>query len=156
MVARPALTTLVLCMFLALNGFAAAPAKKVVAKKPTSKAKAAATKVRAKSTTRKASTSRKPVRRSRASLAARPMSPAADRLRLVQAALIERGYLAGEPTGTWDAASVEALKKMEAQHNVRVDGKLDSKMLILLGLGPKYEAKLSLPGDDAVAAGDSN
>ena len=73
------------------------------------------------------------------------MSPGSNRIREVQQALLERGYLKSEVTGSWNAASVEALKRFEADQKVKVDGKIDSKTLIALGLGPKYDNNLNLP-----------
>jgi hypothetical protein len=58
---------------------------------------------------------------------------------------VERGYLQGDGNGAWNTQCVEALKRFEADQKVRVDGKIDSKMLIALGLGPKYDNNLSLP-----------
>jgi hypothetical protein len=161
MVTRPALPTVVLCAIsscaiFAGSSFAAAPAGK---KATAAKSKAAATRTAAGKTRTTTAARKVPVRNTaaaRTSQAARPVAPSSDRIKLVQAALAERGYLNGDPTGVWDSASVEALKKMEADHNVKVDGKLDSKMLILLGLGPRYESNLSLPGDEPTFAGDNN
>jgi hypothetical protein len=90
-----------------------------------------------------------------------PSAPSADRIRLLQQALIERGYLQAEASGVWNAQSVEALKKFEAEQNWKVDGKIDSRGLIALGLGPKYDANLSLPipagqSGTVIAADQSN
>jgi hypothetical protein len=69
----------------------------------------------------------------------------------VQQALIERGYLQGEATGVWNAQSVEALKKFETEQTWKADGKIDSRGLIALGLGPQYDANITLP----IPAGNS-
>ncbi len=143
---RPVVTALVVCLALAVSGFAKTAPKKVVRK--------AAVRTAVKSTTAKkyAANSRSrrssPFQNTRSATRryASPAVPTSDRITLIQQALIERGHLSGEPTGRWDAASMEALKKFEATQNVKVDGKLDSKMLILLGLGPRYDADLALPG----------
>jgi peptidoglycan hydrolase-like protein with peptidoglycan-binding domain len=134
-ITRPAVTVLVVCLSFVM-GLAAKPV--------VSKAKQSAAKAR--TATRKTSQKRtvayrKPVPRRTST----PVVPGSERLRHVQTALIERGYLQGEATGQWNAQSVEALKKFEADQKVRVDGKIDSKMLIALGLGPKYDSNLSLP-----------
>lgn len=84
---------------------------------------------------------RKPVRRQPVS----PSSPGSSRIREVQEALAERGYLQSEATGSWNVASADALKRFESDQKVRVDGKIDAKTLIALGLGPKYDNNLNLP-----------
>ncbi|MFN7543045.1 MAG: peptidoglycan-binding domain-containing protein [Acidobacteriota bacterium] len=80
-----------------------------------------------------------------------PAAPSAERIRLVQQALIERGYLQAEATGVWNAQSVEALKKFETEQTWKADGKIDSRGLIALGLGPQYDANITLP----IPAGNS-
>lgn len=156
---RPVVTALVVCLALAVAGFAKTAPKKVVRKAAVKTAARAATakKYAANSRSRRSS----PFQNTRYATRgyASPATPTSDRISLIQQALIERGHLSGEPTGRWDAASIEALKKFEATQNVKVDGKLDSKMLILLGLGPRYDANLALPGspvaETSVAADDS-
>lgn len=156
---RPVVTALVVCLALAVSGFAKTAPKKVVRKAAirTTVKSTAAKKYAANSRSRRSS----PFQNTRYATRryAAPAAPASDRISLIQQALIERGHLSGEPTGRWDAASMEALKKFEASQNVKVDGKLDSKMLILLGLGPRYDANLALPGspvaESSVAADDS-
>lgn len=156
---RPVITALVVCLALAISGFAKTAPKKVVRKAPVkTAAKSSSTKrYAAKAKSRRSS----PFQNTRYATRryAAPAAPASDRIALVQQALIERGHLSGEPTGRWDASSMEALKKFEASQNVKVDGKLDSKMLILLGLGPRYDANLALPGapvaENAIAIADS-
>lgn len=71
----------------------------------------------------------------------RQQQPEPDRIREIQKALKDHGY-AVEVTGVWDGASVEALKKFQADQNIdnlSGRGKLDSLTLIALGLGPKRE-----------------
>lgn len=153
-ISRPAVTLLVVCLCTSL-GFAAA--------KPQAKAKLAAAKARtatratsARSKSGKVVAYRKPIPRKPVA----PAAPASERIRLVQQALIEKGYLSGMATGVWSAESVDALKRFEASQNVKVDGKIDSKMLIALGLGPKYDNNLSLPvpggAGGGVVAADQN
>lgn len=55
----------------------------------------------------------------------------------IQKALIERGYLQGEPSGSWDASTVDAMKRFQEEQNLPPTGKLTSLSLIALGLGPK-------------------
>ena len=54
----------------------------------------------------------------------------------IQAALIRQGYLAGEPTGTWDSASIAAMQKLQGDNNWQTKLVPDSRALIKLGLGP--------------------
>ena len=71
----------------------------------------------------------------------RQQQPAPDRIREIQQALKDHGYPV-EASGVWDAATVEALKKFQADQNIdnlSGRGKLDSLTLIALGLGPKRE-----------------
>jgi peptidoglycan hydrolase-like protein with peptidoglycan-binding domain len=63
--------------------------------------------------------------------------PAPERLAEIQRALKQRGYYQGEADGKWDDASTSALKRFQADQNLRQDGKIGSLSLIALGLGPK-------------------
>jgi peptidoglycan hydrolase-like protein with peptidoglycan-binding domain len=158
-ITRPVVTALVVC-FVFCMGLSAKPTTR-----PTVKAKATASKSRTasrataqvtratKTKPRYTKTSSRAVRK-----AVAPSNPGSERIREVQQALVDRGYLRTEPTGSWNAESMEALKRFEAEQKVRVDGKIDSKMLIALGLGPKYDSNLSLPVPSAsgiVLADDS-
>lgn len=112
--------------------------------------KQSATKQGASAGTAKNSTARKSTaarRRSKAGSKAaarrapRQQQPEPDRIRAIQQALKDRGY-AVEATGAWDGATVEALKKFQADQNIdnlSGRGKLDSLTLIALGLGPQRE-----------------
>ncbi|MGB9611760.1 MAG: peptidoglycan-binding domain-containing protein, partial [Bryobacteraceae bacterium] len=80
--------------------------------------------------------------------------PEPERIREIQQALAARGY-AVQPTGAWDAATVEALRKFQEDHNINNlsgRGKLDPLTLIALGLGPSY----SRPAPSSAAAGQSS
>jgi len=57
----------------------------------------------------------------------------------IQAALIKAGYLKGEPSGHWDAASEAAMEKMQADNGWQTKLVPDSRALIKLGLGPSHE-----------------
>jgi peptidoglycan hydrolase-like protein with peptidoglycan-binding domain len=71
----------------------------------------------------------------------RQMAPSADRYKEIQSALAAKGYLSPEDaTGTWNAASAEAMKKFQSEQNLDASGKINSLSLIALGLGPKREA----------------
>lgn len=142
---RPAVTALVVCLVGAC-GLLAKPVA-TQAKQPAPKARTA-TKVSSARTIaarKSAQTARTPYRKPAPRQSVAPVSPGSSRIREVQQALHERGYLQSEVTGTWNAASIEALKRFEADQKVKVDGKIDSKTLIALGLGPKYDNNLNLP-----------
>lgn len=66
--------------------------------------------------------------------------PTSERYREIQQALIERGYLQGDPTGQWSNDSTDALRRFQQDQNLDATGKLDSLSLIALGLGPKRTA----------------
>lgn len=67
--------------------------------------------------------------------------PTPERLREIQQALIGAGYLAGEPTGKWDAASAEAMRRFQRANGRPETGKADARSLIKLGLGPETAGK---------------
>ena len=68
-----------------------------------------------------------------------------DRATAIQTALIEKGYMAGEPTGTWDAASVAAMQKLQGDNGWQTKITPDSRALIKLGLGPQQTASAATP-----------
>ncbi len=63
-----------------------------------------------------------------------------ERATQIQTALIKQGYLTGEPTGTWDAQSISAMQKMQADNGWQSKVTPDSRALIKLGLGPEPSA----------------
>jgi peptidoglycan hydrolase-like protein with peptidoglycan-binding domain len=75
------------------------------------------------------------------------MEPTPERYREIQQALIDRGFLDGEPSGKWDERTVEAWKRFEESAGLPVDGKLDAKALIALGLAPNRQAALTAGGN---------
>ncbi len=58
-----------------------------------------------------------------------------DRASTIQSALIQRGYLTGEPTGSWDSASVSAMQRLQSDNGWQTKFVPDSRALIKLGLG---------------------
>jgi peptidoglycan hydrolase-like protein with peptidoglycan-binding domain len=131
-VKRPRLLLLPLSAFLLLACPTAWPAPPKSAAKKSGAPKSAAK----QQTTGKRSGSarRAPVR----AQAARQQQPEPQRIREIQQALTQHGYPA-EPTGVWDAATVEALRKFQEDRgikNLSGRGKLDPRTLIELGLGP--------------------
>jgi len=54
----------------------------------------------------------------------------------IQAALVKAGYLSGTPSGHWDADSIAAMTKVQADNGWQTKLVPDSRALIKLGLGP--------------------
>ncbi len=92
-----------------------------------------------KSTSVKRKPSRKIAKKVVASSPPRQGSPTSERYREIQSALNRKGYYGGEVHGEWNAESVEALKKFQADQNLKADGKLGSLSIIALGLGPQRD-----------------
>src|ERR1039458_5360507 len=74
-----------------------------------------------------------------------------ERATQIQAALIKSGYLSATPSGHWDAASIAAMTKVQADNGWQTKLVPDSRALIKLGLGPA-SASSSPPGS---ASGES-
>lgn len=77
----------------------------------------------------------------------RQQAPSQDRYREIQQALAAKGYYTGPIDGAWNDSSIDALRRFQADQNLKGNGKLDSRSLIALGLGPKREtaSQLNLP-----------
>ncbi|MCL6545323.1 MAG: peptidoglycan-binding protein [Bryobacteraceae bacterium] len=87
-------------------------------------------------------TAKRTASRSKRRRPARPavqQQPTPERYREIQRALVDRGFLEGEPTGRWDSASIEALKRFQADQQLQPTGKIDALSLIRLGLGPRRQ-----------------
>jgi peptidoglycan hydrolase-like protein with peptidoglycan-binding domain len=80
-----------------------------------------------------------------ASWRTRQGTPTPDRYKQIQQALAEKGYYQGSPTGVWDQASADALRRFQRDQNLEPSGKLDSLSLIALGLGPKRDTSPRAP-----------
>lgn len=65
------------------------------------------------------------------------------RAQAIQEALIREHYLTGEATGTWNAASEEAMRRYQADNGWQVKTVPDSRALIKLGLGPSKDHLLN-------------
>jgi|SRR5450631_733553 hypothetical protein len=85
----------------------------------------------------------------------------------IQQALIKENYLSGSPSGQWDAASQDAMKKFQADHGWQTKIMPDSRALIKLGLGPQNPetaksaapaepSDLAHPKDTLNASGDNS
>ncbi len=128
------------------------PAKKapVAAKKSTGKAvsgKAAPAKAGTKAASGKAAPRKggKAVAVKAAPFRSRQMQPTQERYKEIQEALVAKGYLKSEPTGVWGPESVDALKQFQTEQNIQPTGKLNSRSIIGLGLGPKTAGPLVVP-----------
>lgn len=132
---------------------AAAPPKKTVTKKKASTTKTTVTHkpmaARKTSTAKSPAITRKGARRapvvSRAPVVKRSPSQAApspERYREIQSALAEKGYLKSEPNGVWDADSIDAMKRYQADQKQDPSGKITAASLIGLGLGSSTASPL--------------
>lgn len=54
----------------------------------------------------------------------------------LQAALVKAGYMTGEPSGHWDAATESAMMKLQSDNGWQTKLVPDSRAIIKLGLGP--------------------
>ena len=66
-----------------------------------------------------------------------------ERAMAIQQALIREHYMTGEPAGTWDDASEEAMRRYQADHGWQIKTVPDSRALISLGLGPSKDHLLN-------------
>ncbi len=66
-----------------------------------------------------------------------------DRAQQIQEVLIRAHYLTGEPTGTWDQRSQNAMLKFQADNGWQTKIVPDSRALIKLGLGPSNDHLLN-------------
>lgn len=70
-------------------------------------------------------------------------SIAPDRATQIQQALIREHYLTGEPTGAWDAATIAAMQKYQADQGWQTKLSPDPRALKKLGLGPDYSSAIN-------------
>jgi peptidoglycan hydrolase-like protein with peptidoglycan-binding domain len=84
---------------------------------------------------------RRTTRRRRTRRARGQARPTAARIREIQSALNREGALAEEPTGRWDAATVQAMTKFQADKGLDATGKIDALTLQKLGLGSGIAGK---------------
>ena len=66
-----------------------------------------------------------------------------ERTRQIQAALIREHYMSGEPSGKWDDATQQALRRYQADQGWQSKLVPDSRALIRLGLGPDHDHLLN-------------
>jgi peptidoglycan hydrolase-like protein with peptidoglycan-binding domain len=68
-------------------------------------------------------------------------TPTPDRIREIQGALNREGAFGGQPTGKWDDATVNAMKKFQENQGLNPTGKIDAGTLVKLGLGSDTAGK---------------
>ena len=86
----------------------------------------------------------------------RQLAPTPQRYKEIQDALAAKGYLKPEDAnGTWNQASMDALKKFQAGQNLDSTGKINSLSLIALGLGPRRETAAPKPPTESPPAPSS-
>lgn len=73
------------------------------------------------------------------------------RAREIQEALIRQHYLDGEPSGKWDDATQDALRRYQSDQGWQSKTVPDSRALIKLGLGPSKDGLLN--PESAMTAG---
>ena len=80
-------------------------------------------------------------RRARGQQASEP-----ERVTQIQQALIREHYLTAEANGKWDAATIAAMQKYQADNGWQTKLMPDSRALMKLGLGPDYSTAINAKG----------
>jgi hypothetical protein len=106
----------------------------------------AANPVVAATRTRRSPTSQKPATKAKAKPPLGPRAIDDARATQLQAALIQSGYLTGDPSGHWDPATEAAMQKLQADNGWQTKLVPDSRAIIKLGLGPST-AGVAAPTD---------
>jgi peptidoglycan hydrolase-like protein with peptidoglycan-binding domain len=91
----------------------------------------------------KSKTNRRPRVKAAVGGAPKQAAPTSERFREIQEALISKGYLQGPANGLWDQNSIDAMKKFQQDQKLDATGKITSRALISLGLGPKDESGIT-------------
>ncbi len=66
-----------------------------------------------------------------------------ERVTQIQQALIREHYMTGDATGDWDASTVAAMQKFQADNGWQTKLMPDSRALKKLGLGPDYSGAIN-------------
>jgi peptidoglycan hydrolase-like protein with peptidoglycan-binding domain len=93
---------------------------------------------KSKKSSKKRTSSRKSSRKAKP---AGQKAPAPDRIREIQSALQREGAMDGEPTGKWDDATIDGMKKYQEKQGLNPTGKIDAPTLNKLGLGAETAGK---------------
>lgn len=78
-------------------------------------------------------------------------APTSDRIKEIQTALQREGAYDGQPTGKWDEATADAMRKYQDKNGLSPTGKIDALSLEKLGLGSGTAGK-SAPAPAATAS----
>jgi peptidoglycan hydrolase-like protein with peptidoglycan-binding domain len=81
---------------------------------------------------------------------------APERVTQIQQALIREHYLTGAADGKWDATTVAAMQKYQADHGWQTKLMPDSRALLKLGLGPDYSTAINAKDSSFAPANPSN
>jgi peptidoglycan hydrolase-like protein with peptidoglycan-binding domain len=71
-----------------------------------------------------------------------------ERVTQIQQALIREHYLTGTANGKWDATTIAAMQKYQADHGWQTKLMPDSRALKNLGLGPDYTGAINANGSN--------
>jgi len=71
-----------------------------------------------------------------------------ERVSEIQDALIHAHYLTGDASGKWDATTIAAMQKYQADHGWQTKLTPDSRALKSLGLGPDYSDAINAKGSN--------
>ncbi|MGD0480519.1 MAG: peptidoglycan-binding domain-containing protein [Terracidiphilus sp.] len=75
-----------------------------------------------------------------------------ERVTQIQQALIRENYLTGDANGKWDASTVAAMQKYQADNGWQTKLMPDSRALLKLGLGPDYSTAINAKGSSFAPA----
>ncbi len=121
----------------------AAPAKPSTTKTSTHHKSTNSTAAQKKSGTIHSTSGKRSSKKKKSSRARGQQKIDSDRARSIQEALIKQHYLEGEPTGTWNQSSEDAMRRYQADHGWQSKTVPDSRALISLGLGPSKDHLLN-------------
>jgi peptidoglycan hydrolase-like protein with peptidoglycan-binding domain len=80
-------------------------------------------------------------RRARRSTPRAQRAPTPDRIKEIQAALARAGYYQQEPTGKWDEATKQGMRRFQEAKGLNPTGKIDAPSLQKLGLGSEIAGR---------------
>ncbi|HYM77715.1 MAG TPA: peptidoglycan-binding domain-containing protein [Candidatus Dormibacteraeota bacterium] len=131
------------CVFASAQDSSSAATESTSAKKPgsTSASTSSTSGAKSRSKSHKASSGKRSRRKSARLRGQQKID--SERAQAIQEALIREHYLKGEPTGTWNQASEDAMRKYQADHGWQSKTVPDSRALISLGLGPSKDHLLN-------------
>jgi peptidoglycan hydrolase-like protein with peptidoglycan-binding domain len=71
-----------------------------------------------------------------------------ERVTQIQQALVREHYMTGDADGKWDASTVSAMQKYQADNGWQTKLMPDSRALLKLGLGPDYSTAINAKGSN--------